>query len=203
MTHIHTTPGHAHYKQVHVLKHDADELGMAILGGKEHGLPVMISEVFPDSSVSRSKRIAAGDVILAVNGDSFEDMTHNEAVRYLSSLRGTIRFDLENTIEADIDKVCDMKSRYYDFFEQQQLQEETKAKTAAAAAAAAAAGGDGDGDAAEKTVIHKKKGDDDQPAKRPLQQSLSSSEKSGNISGNSNFDLPQVHSSPSKKIIDN
>ena len=26
-----------------------------------------------------------------------------------------IRFELENTIEADIDKVCDMDSRYYDF----------------------------------------------------------------------------------------
>jgi len=104
-------------KQVHLHKHDSDELGMAILGGKEHGLPIMISEIFPDSSVSRSKKIAAGDVILAVNGDSFEDISHNEAVRYLSSLRGTIIFDLENTIEADIDKVCDMDSRYYDFFQ--------------------------------------------------------------------------------------
>ena len=103
------------FKQVHLIKHDSDELGMAILGGKEHGLPIMISEIFPDSSVGRAKNISAGDVILSVNGDSFDDMTHIEAVRYLSSLRGTIRFDLENTIEADIDKVCDMENRYYDF----------------------------------------------------------------------------------------
>jgi len=102
-------------KQVFIQKHDTDELGMAILGGKEHGLPIIISEVFPDSSVSRSGKIIAGDVILAVNGDSFAEFSHNDAVRYLSSLRGAIRFELENTIEADIDKVCDMDSRYYDF----------------------------------------------------------------------------------------
>ncbi len=79
---------------------------MAILGGKEHGLPIMISEIFPNSAVGRCKKICAGDVILAVNGDSFVDMEHNEAVKYLSALRGSIRFDLENTIEADIDEVC-------------------------------------------------------------------------------------------------
>ena len=44
-------------KQVHLHKHDSDELGMAILGGREHGLPIMISEVFPNSSVGRSQRV--------------------------------------------------------------------------------------------------------------------------------------------------
>ena len=44
-------------KQVHLHKHDSDELGMAILGGIEHGLPIMISEVFPGSSVSRSQKV--------------------------------------------------------------------------------------------------------------------------------------------------
>ena len=32
-------------KQVHLHKNDSEELGMAILGGSEHGLPLMISEV--------------------------------------------------------------------------------------------------------------------------------------------------------------
>ena len=44
-------------KQVHLHKHDSDELGMAILGGIEHGLPIMISEVFPGSSVGRSQKV--------------------------------------------------------------------------------------------------------------------------------------------------
>ena len=54
-------------------------------------------------------------MILGVNGDSFTDMGHHDAVKYLSALRGTIRFDLENAIEADIDEVCDMDTRFYQF----------------------------------------------------------------------------------------
>ena len=56
-------------------------------------------------------------MIVAVNGDSFVNMSHEEAVRYLSSLRGSIRFELQNTIEADIEAVCDMESRYYDLYD--------------------------------------------------------------------------------------
>ena len=37
---------------------------MAILGGVEHGLPIIISEVFPNSAVGRNQKIYAGDVIL-------------------------------------------------------------------------------------------------------------------------------------------
>ena len=59
--------------------------------------------------------VTLGDVILGVNGDSFTDMGHHDAVKYLSALRGSIRFDLENAIEADIDEVCDMDTRFYQF----------------------------------------------------------------------------------------
>ena len=48
--------------QVHFHKHDTEDLGMAILGGKEYGLPIMISEIFPDSAVSRCAKIGAGDM---------------------------------------------------------------------------------------------------------------------------------------------
>ena len=43
-------------KQVMVLKNPADDLGIAILGGKEHNLPIIISEIFPNSAVSRASR---------------------------------------------------------------------------------------------------------------------------------------------------
>jgi hypothetical protein len=48
--------------QVHFHKHDTEDLGMAILGGKEYGLPIMISEIFPDSAVARCNKIGAGDM---------------------------------------------------------------------------------------------------------------------------------------------
>ena len=57
----------AKIKQVHLHKHDSDELGMAILGGLEHGLPIMISEVFPDSSVGRSKKVTILQCISEAN----------------------------------------------------------------------------------------------------------------------------------------
>ena len=44
-------------KQVSVLKNPADDLGIAIVGGKEHNLPVMVSEVFPNSAVARAKKV--------------------------------------------------------------------------------------------------------------------------------------------------
>ena len=42
-------------KQVMILKNPADDLGMAILGGREHSLPIIISEIFPQSAVARSR----------------------------------------------------------------------------------------------------------------------------------------------------
>ncbi|XP_040573245.1 Golgi-associated PDZ and coiled-coil motif-containing protein [Lepeophtheirus salmonis] len=108
--------GRAKFKQVHLLKNDADELGLAILGGKEHDLPIMVSETFPETAVGRSKKICAGDVILAVNGDSFKDFGHLEAVKYLSALRGTIRFDLECRVDEEIESICDTNNRFYDIY---------------------------------------------------------------------------------------
>ncbi len=43
--------------------------------------------------------------------------TYFFSCRYLSALRGTIRFDLENRVDDEIDEVCDMDNRYYDLFD--------------------------------------------------------------------------------------
>ena len=43
-------------KQVNVYKNNVDDLGMAILGGKDHNLPIIISEIFPNSALSRCSR---------------------------------------------------------------------------------------------------------------------------------------------------
>ena len=43
-------------KQVMVLKNPADDLGMAILGGKDHNLPIIISEIFPNTALARCNR---------------------------------------------------------------------------------------------------------------------------------------------------
>ncbi len=42
-----------------VLKNPADDLGMAIIGGVEHNLPIIVSEVFPNSAVARASKVLA------------------------------------------------------------------------------------------------------------------------------------------------
>ena len=46
-----------HGKQAMILKNPADDLGMAIIGGREHNLPIIISEIFPGTAVARSNRV--------------------------------------------------------------------------------------------------------------------------------------------------
>ena len=48
-------------KQAMILKNPADDLGMAIIGGREHNLPIIISEIFPGTAVARSNRVRATD----------------------------------------------------------------------------------------------------------------------------------------------
>ena len=43
-------------EQVNVDTNNVDDLGMAILGGKDHNLPIIISEIFPNSALSRCNR---------------------------------------------------------------------------------------------------------------------------------------------------
>ena len=45
-------------KQAMILKNPADDLGMAIIGGQEHNLPIIISEIFPGTAVARSNRVS-------------------------------------------------------------------------------------------------------------------------------------------------
>ena len=46
-------------KQAMILKNPADDLGMAIIGGREHNLPIIISEIFPGTAVARSNRVGS------------------------------------------------------------------------------------------------------------------------------------------------
>ena len=54
-------------KQIMILKNPADDLGMAILGGKEHNLPIIISEIFQNSAVSRANRVSASKLKIVIH----------------------------------------------------------------------------------------------------------------------------------------
>lgn len=53
-------------------------------GGKEHGVPILISEIHPSQPAERCGGLHVGDAILAVNGINLRDAKHKEAVTILS-----------------------------------------------------------------------------------------------------------------------
>jgi len=115
-------------KQIMILKNPADDLGMAILGGKEHNLPIIISEIFPNSAVSRANRVKAGDIILTVNGEDFTKFTHTEAVNFLSSLRGQIIMDLKSAEKCSEDDPSNLDYRFYRIFDSAVTKDEVEAE---------------------------------------------------------------------------
>lgn len=58
---------------------------MSVLqGGKEHGVPILISEIHPNQPADRCGGLHVGDAILAVNSINLRDAKHKEAVTILS-----------------------------------------------------------------------------------------------------------------------
>ena len=53
-------------------------------GGKEHGVPILISEIHPGQAADRSGALYVGDAILSVNGIDLRDVKHADAVEILS-----------------------------------------------------------------------------------------------------------------------
>ncbi|XP_033732668.1 whirlin-like isoform X2 [Pecten maximus] len=73
-------------RKVNVAVGEKDKLGLMIRGGLEFGLGIYVSGV-DHGSVAKSAGLKVGDQILDVNGHSFLDTTHAEAVRVLKTSR--------------------------------------------------------------------------------------------------------------------
>jgi len=67
---------------VELLIEPGQSLGLMIRGGVEYGLGIFVTGVDKDSVADRSG-LMIGDEILEVNGQSFLDVTHDEAVGQL------------------------------------------------------------------------------------------------------------------------
>uniref|UniRef100_A0A914YUC0 PDZ domain-containing protein n=1 Tax=Panagrolaimus superbus TaxID=310955 RepID=A0A914YUC0_9BILA len=67
-----------------LIKQSHEGLGISITGGKEHGVPILISEIHPDQPGERCGQLFVGDAILSVNGISLKSVKHSEAVAILS-----------------------------------------------------------------------------------------------------------------------
>lgn len=69
---------------IEVNRDETDGLGISVTGGKEHGIPVLISEVHPNTPASRTGALYVGDAILAVNGIDLRAFKHAEAAQILT-----------------------------------------------------------------------------------------------------------------------
>ncbi|XP_040613172.1 multiple PDZ domain protein isoform X18 [Mesocricetus auratus] len=70
-----------------------DGLGFSIVGGygSPHGdLPIYVKTVFSKGAAAEDGRLKRGDQIIAVNGQSLEGVTHEEAVAILKRTKGTV-----------------------------------------------------------------------------------------------------------------
>ncbi|XP_026857469.2 Golgi-associated PDZ and coiled-coil motif-containing protein isoform X2 [Electrophorus electricus] len=88
------TQGVGPIRKVALSKEDHEGLGISITGGKEHGVPILISEIHPAQPAERCGGLHVGDAILAVNNINLRDAKHKEAVTILSQQRGEIEFEV-------------------------------------------------------------------------------------------------------------
>uniref|UniRef100_A0A915DP39 PDZ domain-containing protein n=1 Tax=Ditylenchus dipsaci TaxID=166011 RepID=A0A915DP39_9BILA len=69
---------------VKLIKETNEGLGISITGGKEHGVPILISEIHHGQPADRCEDLFVGDAILSVNGIDLRSAKHSEAVEILS-----------------------------------------------------------------------------------------------------------------------
>ncbi|GFR72238.1 Golgi-associated PDZ and coiled-coil motif-containing protein-like [Elysia marginata] len=63
-------------------------------GGKEHGVPILISEIHEGQPAERCGQLYVGDAILSVNGIDLRNAKHGEAVTILSQQQGEISLNV-------------------------------------------------------------------------------------------------------------
>lgn len=89
---FHDDLGPPQYKAIN-LERGPDGLGFSIVGGhgSPHGdLPIYVKTVFGKGAAAEDGRLKRGDQIMAVNGQSLEGVTHEEAVGILKRTKGTV-----------------------------------------------------------------------------------------------------------------
>uniref|UniRef100_A0A914LPB6 PDZ domain-containing protein n=1 Tax=Meloidogyne incognita TaxID=6306 RepID=A0A914LPB6_MELIC len=71
-------------RRIHLHLEDNEGLGISITGGKEHGVPIIISELHSGQAAETSGNLFVGDAILSVNGKSLNNLKHSQAVKILN-----------------------------------------------------------------------------------------------------------------------
>ncbi|XP_041862637.1 inaD-like protein [Melanotaenia boesemani] len=79
------------------LEKGSEGLGFSIVGGfgSPHGdLPIYVKTIFSKGAAAMDGRLKRGDQILAVNGESLQGATHEQAVAILKKQKGAVTLDI-------------------------------------------------------------------------------------------------------------
>ena len=82
------------------LKRGPKGLGFSVAGGKgspNGDLPICIRTISSECTAARDGRIRQGDIILSVNGISFENISHKVAVETLTRFHGDITLKISSS----------------------------------------------------------------------------------------------------------
>ncbi|RZF36335.1 hypothetical protein LSTR_LSTR011971 [Laodelphax striatellus] len=109
-------------RTVRLNRHPHQGLGVSIPGGREHGVPILISELEPGGGAvvaGGGGQLFVGDAVLSVNGIDLRQASHQEAVNVLSGQVGAVTLTLQylagNDVESDDDN--DFNNLRYGFFD--------------------------------------------------------------------------------------
>lgn len=94
-----------------------DGLGISITGGREHGVPILISEIHNNGPAHQSGELFVGDAILSVNGTDLREALHSEAVDALSTLTDDAEFQVVFVSlddESETENISDFNYKFVD-----------------------------------------------------------------------------------------
>lgn len=81
-------------RRICLQKDPQEGLGISITGGKEHGVPILISEIHKNQPAERCGAVFVGDAILSVNGIDLRHAKHSDAVDILSKQDGDLSLEV-------------------------------------------------------------------------------------------------------------
>lgn len=92
-------------------------LGISITGGREHGVPILISELEPNGPAALSGQLYIGDAILYVNDRDLRQACHREAVDILQQQVGDCHLQVQYIAADDSDNSLEEDGFHFRFFD--------------------------------------------------------------------------------------
>ncbi|KAI4466359.1 golgi-associated pdz and coiled-coil motif-containing [Holotrichia oblita] len=104
-------------RTVVVKRKSGQGLGISITGGREHGVPILISELEPNGPAAVSGQLYIGDAILSVNDRDLRQACHREAVDILKQPSEECRLQVQYIAADDSDNSLEEDGYNFRFFD--------------------------------------------------------------------------------------